>query len=132
LAQNPYVVIGNHTFNHAILPNYTRDEIKTEFNEANKFFNSIAGITPISVAFPNGNFNDIVLQVAEEEGFRVAFNAIPDRNILPLEKDKIMCISRFIANANRINKYGSFYRLGYTPGSLFSKFKKSLRLSGNR
>lgn len=126
LANSPHAVIGNHTFNHAILPNYSKEEMTEEIFRSNKFLENLTGITPISIAFPNGNFNRIALDVAKETGFRVAFNAIPRKNTLPIEKDSLISINRFMANNNNIRQYGSFYRAGYTPGSLQYKIRKSI------
>lgn len=124
LAKNPFAAIGNHTSNHSILINCNRMEIKEEFIESNKFLASLTGTFPISTAFPNGYFNQLVLELAEEAGFRLAFSVVPQKNHLPLENRKLICISRFMANTKIIKNYGSFYRLGYTPGSLFSDIKK--------
>jgi len=124
LARDPFAAIGNHTSNHSILTNCSKREIKEEFIESNKFLISVTGTSPISIAFPNGYFNHLVLEVAEEVGFRLAFSVVPKKNHLPLENGKLICISRFMANTNIIKNYGSFYRLGYTPGSLFSDIRK--------
>ncbi len=124
LAKVPFAAIGNHTNNHSILTNCSRTEIKEEFVESNKFLASVTGTFPISTAFPNGHFNQLVLEVAEEVGFRLAFNVIPQKNHLPLKAGGLVCINRFMANTKIIMNYGSFYRLGYTPGSLFSDIKK--------
>jgi peptidoglycan/xylan/chitin deacetylase (PgdA/CDA1 family) len=124
LAKDPFAAIGNHTTNHSILINCSKREIREELIESNKFLTSVTGTFPISIAFPNGYFNQLVLEVAEEVGFRLAFSVVPKKNHLPLENGKLVCISRFMANTNIIKNYGSFYRLGYTPGSLFSDLKK--------
>ena len=124
LVKSPFAAIGNHTYNHSILINCSRKEIKEEFIESNNFLTSLTGTIPISTAFPNGYFNQLVLEVAEEVGFRLAFSVVPQKNHLPLENGKLVCIKRFMANTNIIKNYGSFYRLGYTPGSLYSDFKK--------
>lgn len=131
LANSPFTVIGNHTYHHALLPNYDRNEIKDEITAANDFLRDLTGITPGSIAFPNGNFNKLVLDVVENVGFRVAFSAMPGKNIIPIDPGRILCLNRFMANNNNIRKYGSFFRLGYTPGSLYSKIKESVNV-GNR
>ncbi|MZQ49271.1 MAG: polysaccharide deacetylase family protein [Bacteroidales bacterium] len=118
LAESPYSLIGNHTLNHAILPNYTKDEIRKEFIGSNEYLKKLTGIVPSVVAFPNGNFNDSTLEVAEEVGFRVAFNATAKVNKLPENTGKMIMLNRFMSNDNNIRCYGSFYRMGYTPGIL--------------
>jgi len=126
LSEHPHAVVGNHTFHHALLPNYTKDEIEVEILSANKYIADLTGITPSSIAFPNGYYNKIVLDVVREAGFRVAFSAVPGKNKLPIESNELLCIKRFIANNNNIKNYGSFFRLGYTPGSLYNRIKEIL------
>ena len=126
LSQDPFISFGNHTFNHAILINYNREEVEEEFINSNKFLDDLTGTTPISVAFPNGSYNKLTLDVAEKVGFIFAFNAEPKKNYLPSKKGSLVCLNRFIATTNKIEKYGSFYRLGYTPGSIYSNIRGSL------
>ena len=123
LANSPYAVIGNHTYNHAILPNYNKEEITDEISRSNTFLKNLTGITPTSIAFPNGNFNKICLDVAEEIGFRVAFNAVPKKNNLPVDNHRLIFLNRFMASNNYIKHYGSFYRVGYTPGSIKARLR---------
>lgn len=124
LSTNPFVSFGNHTFNHSILTTCTRDEIRNEFIESNKYIIDFAGKAPISLAFPNGYFNELVLEVAKEIGFEFACTAEPKINRLPLDKKKPVCLTRFMSNPRDIQNYGSFYRLGYSPGRLYSGFKQ--------
>ncbi|NMC37099.1 MAG: polysaccharide deacetylase family protein [Bacteroidales bacterium] len=123
LAKSPYALIGNHTLNHAILPNYSGDEIRKEFAGANEYLKKLTGMEPNVVAFPNGDYNESALEVAEELGFRVAFNATASVNRLPSGSEKLILLNRFMSNDNNIRYYGSFYRLGYTPGTLRSSLK---------
>jgi len=47
------------------------------------------------MAFPNGDFNDSALEVAEEVGFKVVFNAIPKKNKLPVRDGNLIVLNRF-------------------------------------
>jgi peptidoglycan/xylan/chitin deacetylase (PgdA/CDA1 family) len=69
----PLAELGNHTYNHSILTNCSRIEIEEEYMTSNKFLASLTGSIPISTAFPNGYYNQLVLNVTEEAGFRLAF-----------------------------------------------------------
>ncbi len=124
LAKNPYTLIGNHTLNHAILTHYDKDEIRREFIGSNEYLKKLTGLVPNVVAFPNGDFNESAIEIAEELGFRVAFNATAKVNKLPADTEKLILLNRFMSNDNNIRYYGSFYRLGYTPGSLRTSIKK--------
>lgn len=129
LAKSQYAIIGNHTFHHALLPNYNGIEIEEEIMEANRFLYGLTGITPITIAFPNGYFSDLVLDITSKAGFRVAFNALPGKNKLPISNSKLILLNRFMTNNKNIKNYGSFFRLGYTPGSLYAKITGSINPS---
>ncbi len=131
ISLNPFVTIGNHTCNHSILTNYTRQEIKEELSQSNKTLFEITGIEPLTVAFPNGNFNNQVLEVTNELGFQFAFTIINKLNTLPAMaiNNKLVCLNRFMAQPTNIERYVSLNRLGYTPNSLYSSIKKSLLFS---
>ncbi len=124
LAANPYITFGNHTFNHTILNSVSREEIKEEFDKSNKYLLDFTGKFPSSLAFPNGYYSEDALEVAQETGFRFAFTAEPRKNHLPVESEKLIRLSRFMANPKNIRNYGSFFRLGYTPGTLYSSLKR--------
>ncbi len=124
LVGNPYVSFGNHTFNHTILNDISRDEIKKEFDESNRYLVDFTGKFPASLAFPNGYYSNDTLKVAEEVGFKYAFTAEPRKNTLPVNNGELIRLNRFMANPKKIRNYGSFYRLGYTPGTLNSNFKR--------
>jgi peptidoglycan/xylan/chitin deacetylase (PgdA/CDA1 family) len=130
ISTNPYVTIGNHTCNHVILTNYTGQEIKEELSSSNKTLYEITGIKPLTIAFPNGNFNSQILDITKELGFELAFTIINKLNTLPAinVNNQLICINRFMAQPTNIKKYGSLNRLGYTPDSLYSYMKKSLLL----
>ncbi len=124
ISQNPFVSIGNHTHNHAILTNYNKEEINEEFAVCNKALLNLTGRIPISIAFPNGNFNTLILEVAEEIGFRVAFTTQNYINKLPITNSHAICLNRFMAKTTNIKNYGGFIRLGYNPDLLYYNFKK--------
>lgn len=135
LASTSYISIGNHTHNHAILVNYNKEEIKEELRLSNKIITELTNSNPISIAFPNGNYNQLVLEAAEEEGFQYAFTTEPDRNLLPLGNNKLTRVNRYLSKTTKIKKYGGFYRLGYTPNTLYdeaimtaSSLKKKLKI----
>jgi peptidoglycan/xylan/chitin deacetylase (PgdA/CDA1 family) len=120
LSENSNSTIGNHTFNHIILPNYEEEVILKEFSSSNDFLAGITGKVPEFVAFPNGDFNGVAIDAAKKIGFKVAFNAEPRKTRIPLNSNNLITLGRFMANIKDIDKYGSFFRLGYTPGSLYA------------
>jgi peptidoglycan/xylan/chitin deacetylase (PgdA/CDA1 family) len=123
LSTSPYVSFGNHTHNHSILINYNKEEVKEELNLSNKVLLELTGTLPIAIAFPNGNFNQMVLEATEEEGFLYAFTTKFGKNAVPLSTNKLICLNRYMTNTTKINKFGSFCRLGYEPHSLYENLK---------
>lgn len=128
LARNPFVSIGNHTHNHAILTNYNKEEIKEEFALSNKILFDITGIIPISTAFPNGNFNNLVLEVAEEVGFRFAFTTQSGVNYLPIKNNTLNLLDRFMTKPVPVKQYITFNRLNYDPKSLYNQLKRKINI----
>ena len=123
LSNNPYISFGNHTHNHSILDNYNKEEIKEELSSSNKIIFELTNSLPNSIAFPNGNFNQTVLDVTEEEGFRYAFTTNPGPNIFPIQNDKLTCLNRYMTVTTKISEFGSFCRLGYKPDILYNELK---------
>lgn len=127
LAVSPYVAIGNHSHNHAILTNYDKDEIREELRESSRILTDLTGKVPVSAAFPNGNFNNLVLEATEEAGIKYAFTTNPKQNLLPMEQKNLICLDRYMTNTTKVRRYGGFCRLGYEPEVLYSGLRSRLR-----
>lgn len=123
LGTNTYISFGNHTHNHAILTNYNEEEIREELRISNKIIFELTKSKPVSIAFPNGNYNQKVLEATEKEGIQYAFTTEPDRNLFPIGNNKLTCLNRYMTNTTKINKFGGFCRLGYQPGTLYDELK---------
>ena len=125
-SKNPVVSFGNHTHNHAILTRYTKKEIKEEFRISNNILFDLTETRPIATAFPNGNFNELVLEATEEEGFRFAFTTNQKVNYLPFVQNNLVCLNRIITRPGNISRLGNFYRLDYFPDSIYSGMKNRM------
>ena len=113
--KNPNISIRNHTHNHAILTNYTDEEIENEFAISNKLLYNLTGSNPASMAFPNGNHNDLLLKLSANAGFKFAFTTQSGINKLPISNDSgIMSLNRFMMKTSKITGFGSFARLNYS------------------
>jgi peptidoglycan/xylan/chitin deacetylase (PgdA/CDA1 family) len=123
LAKNAYLSFGNHTHNHSILTNYNKEEIKEELSVSNKILFDLTGALPNTIAFPNGNFNQMVLETTEEEGFQYAFTTEPYRNLFPIDNKKFTTLNRYMTNTMRVTKFGGACRLGYRPHALYHDLK---------
>jgi len=127
LATNRYVSFGNHTHNHSILTNYTKEEIKEELNLCNRMLFELTGTFPNAIAFPNGNFNQTVLEATEEEGFRYAFTTEPGRNVFPIANNKLLALNRYMTNTTKINRFGGACRIGNRPDTLYHDLKMHVK-----
>ena len=123
LATNPYITFGNHTHNHAILSLYNEEEIMEELKVSNKIIFELTNSIPNSIAFPNGNYNQIVLAATQEMGFRYAFTTERGKNLLQIGNNKFICLNRYMTDTRKIDKWGGSYRLGYEPQILYEDLK---------
>jgi peptidoglycan/xylan/chitin deacetylase (PgdA/CDA1 family) len=83
LARHPLVYIGNHTADHAVLPNYSPVEMREQIRGAQESLQAITGKVPLILAYPNGNVSIPVLQVASEAGLRLGVTVRAGRNAIP-------------------------------------------------
>lgn len=126
MATNPFVSIGNHTHNHAILTNYTDEEVEKELVECNNCLKDILGYEPVITAFPNGNYNENILSIVKALGFRFAFTTYNDINLTHFPETGLVKLNRFMAQTGNIQQYAEYNRLNYMPSSLFYAKKHEL------
>ncbi|MDB5356853.1 MAG: hypothetical protein JWN24_3306 [Phycisphaerales bacterium] len=84
-AANPQVHLGNHTAGHAILTNYSAEEVRSQVQSAQEALREMTGTTPISIAYPNGGHNDQIIQICREAGLKLGFTVRPEKRDLPLD-----------------------------------------------
>jgi peptidoglycan/xylan/chitin deacetylase (PgdA/CDA1 family) len=84
-AQCRYVHIGNHTAHHAILTNYSPQEVRRQLETAQEALVEMTGTRPISIAYPNGAHNDKVVAASREIGLKIGFTIRPHKCRLPLD-----------------------------------------------
>ena len=78
-ARSPYVHVGNHTANHAILTNYEPEQARAQVASAQESLREITGVTPMAIAYPNGAHDRRVMRVCEEVGLQVGFTMRPEK-----------------------------------------------------
>jgi peptidoglycan/xylan/chitin deacetylase (PgdA/CDA1 family) len=83
-SMSPYVEIGNHTRNHAILTNYSGEEIRGEILGAQDDIDKISGIRPIVISYPNGNYSDEVIEISKELGLNLGIIVNGQKNYHPI------------------------------------------------
>jgi peptidoglycan/xylan/chitin deacetylase (PgdA/CDA1 family) len=79
-ARSPYVFLGNHTGNHAILVNYDAEGAGHQIEAAQRFLAGITGTAPRSIAYPNGNYDPGVVAVARSVGLEFGVTVRPGLN----------------------------------------------------
>lgn len=84
LSDEPVIAIGNHTADHAILTNYSREGIWEQISSAQKDIRAIIGKNAAIISYPNGNYNDTVIGEAVKAGLNAGITTIARKNYLPL------------------------------------------------
>lgn len=84
-AQEPEVILGNHTVHHAILTNYPPTTALQELTACQRDLSRLGGgSVPQAVAYPNGNHSPAVQAAATAAGLTLGATVEPGKNYLPL------------------------------------------------
>ena len=95
LAGEPLVTIGNHSVDHELLTRVPRREVRYQIERSQDMLEQWIGYRPMVIAYPNGNCNEAVLEIARRAGLRVGLTAEPGKSALPLSADQRMQIPRY-------------------------------------
>ena len=83
-AAHPLVHIGNHTRNHYLLDRYSDTEVLEQIQLAQNDLMEWTGRTPVSIAYPNGNYSHAVAEAAKDCGLKTGLTLQKSKNHLPL------------------------------------------------
>jgi peptidoglycan/xylan/chitin deacetylase (PgdA/CDA1 family) len=89
------IAVGNHSLTHPCLPRCSEDKIEEEVSQAHEIIEAAIGHPPKAFAYPNGDFDDGVVQAVRATGYDVAFlfdhqgNALPFRHSLQLSRVRV-------------------------------------------
>jgi peptidoglycan/xylan/chitin deacetylase (PgdA/CDA1 family) len=83
--ESPFVEVGNHTRDHAILTNYSTAGVRKQLAGAQDDLERLVGYKPTSVSYPNGNYSPDVLSAASELGLSLGITVERRKNPLPLD-----------------------------------------------
>ncbi len=75
------ITIGAHTVNHPQLTRELPDKVIEELGESKRILEELTRRPVKHFAYPNGDHNDRVVQLAEEAGYRTAVTTVPDWNM---------------------------------------------------
>lgn len=100
---HPLVQIGNHTWDHAILPNYPANEVCEQIQNAQRSLAETTGRLPRVIAYPNGNVTPGIEKTAWDAGIRLGLTVRPGRNAIPqlLSTTRSLQLRRFTLWGNR-------------------------------
>lgn len=94
-AEEEYVHLGNHTSQHYALDHYPPDVQRQQIAACQEDLQRVVGIQPKTIAYPNGNYNEATLQVADELGFDYGITVEKRKNYLPLRPEDRLRLGRF-------------------------------------
>ena len=111
-----YVLIGNHTADHAVLTNCTLAEVKNQIEQAQIDLENITGKPPRFLSYPNGNYSNEIVDIVMKMNLKLAFTMDRRKNQLPItDKNNLLKISRFmISRVVDIKKDGMIFRSNYS------------------
>jgi peptidoglycan/xylan/chitin deacetylase (PgdA/CDA1 family) len=84
-SKSPYVFLGNHTANHGILTNYDDAGVRDQLRRAQDDLSDMTGTTPTAIAYPNGGYNDRVIESCREVGLKLGYTIRPEKVALPVQ-----------------------------------------------
>jgi peptidoglycan/xylan/chitin deacetylase (PgdA/CDA1 family) len=100
-AASPWVHLGNHTRDHAILTNCTPAERLAQIVACQRELEEMTGKRPVAIAYPNGNSSTAVVASAVEAGLHVGFTVRPTRTPVPMARGAQMSIGRFFFHGGK-------------------------------
>jgi len=100
-SRDKYVFIGNHTKDHGILTNYSSDEVRKQIEGAQESLEKIIGKKVSSIAYPNGNYSETILDIVKELGFKFGLSTNFYKNSLRPKGDDLLRLGRFCFPNNK-------------------------------
>lgn len=95
LGGSPWVEIGNHTLDHAVLTRCSTAQADAQITGAQQWLTEVMGEPAFVIAYPNGDCNETVAELARAQGLRLGVTVVPENNSLPLSPDARMQLGRF-------------------------------------
>ncbi len=77
LNKNPLFTISSHTKTHKILNEISETEIKIELQNSKSDLERLLGRDVKSICFPEGKFNNKVLEIATQLGYKKQYSSLP-------------------------------------------------------
>jgi peptidoglycan/xylan/chitin deacetylase (PgdA/CDA1 family) len=95
LGSSPWIEIGNHTLDHAVLTRCSPDEAAAQIGGAQRWLTELLGTAPLVIAYPDGAHDAAIVELSRAEGLRLGLTAAAENNRLPLDEESRMRLGRF-------------------------------------
>lgn len=95
LGSSPWIEIGNHTLDHAVLTRCSPDEAAEQVRGAQAWLSGLLGAPPFVIAYPDGAHDAAIVGMCRSEGLRLGVTTTPENNPLPLTDESRMRLGRF-------------------------------------
>jgi peptidoglycan/xylan/chitin deacetylase (PgdA/CDA1 family) len=95
LADSELVTIGNHTADHVVLTTVSVDQARDQLLAASDYLTRLTGTATEAVSYPEGGYDDAVLDVVREIGFKYGFTTVRRKDRLPLSGSRLLELGRF-------------------------------------
>lgn len=107
IAKHPLVSVQSHTCSHPILTNCNDNDLALELLDSKKTLEELLNTEIISIAYPNGNYNDKIIEECKKYGYKLAFTT--EQKLLDIDTDNLYKLPRFCV-PDRYGKYESIAR----------------------
>jgi len=95
LGSSPWIEIGNHTLDHAVLTRCSPEEAAEQVRGAQAWLSELLGAPPFVIAYPDGAHDAGIVDMCRTEGLRLGLTAAAENNPLPLDQEARMRLGRF-------------------------------------
>jgi peptidoglycan/xylan/chitin deacetylase (PgdA/CDA1 family) len=89
------IEIGNHTVDHGYLTTLDRKQCEAQIAKSQDYLERTTGRRPRSIAYPFGDYDSEVVDIAASQGLELGLTCEPYRNHLPLQDSPNLTLGRF-------------------------------------
>jgi len=128
-SREKYVFLGNHTREHAILTNYSTEEIRKQILGAQEDIFEITAKRPKIISYPNGSYSNRTIRISREIGMKLGISVIQKKNYLQINlmSNESMRLGRFVLHGDRdLRKQCEVIRSDISLKTLYNRLKSSI------
>ncbi|MGV3772079.1 MAG: polysaccharide deacetylase family protein [Verrucomicrobiales bacterium] len=91
----------NHTRYHAVLSDYSEDQMYAEIYGAQEFLKKVTGRKPVAISYPNGAYFPAAIEAAKRAGLRLGFICEPRKEYAASIQARSMTLGRFVPDGKK-------------------------------